>query len=130
MTTAVQAKLDERYGRRGSARMPWIVGGSLAAVAVGVIAWFALSGGLTAVDADATGFEVEDAHSVTVRFQVTVQPGSPVACALEAQDTAHGVVGYKVVEYPASDSHTTAHRETIPTVAEATTGLVTACWIP
>lgn len=130
MASPVQAKLERRYGRSTSKRMPWIIGGVLAAIAVAILAWFTVENTMTAVDADATGFEVTDAHSVTVRFQITVAPGSAVACALEAQDTEHGVVGWRVVEYAASDAHTRQYRETIPTVAEATTGLVSACWIP
>ncbi len=31
--------------------------------------------------------------------------GTSVACAIEAQDEEHGVVGWKVVEIPASDTH-------------------------
>ena len=130
MSSTVQSKLDLRYGRSGSKRTVWILGGALAAVAVVVLAWFTIANTASAVDADATAFEVHDRHSVTVRFQVTAQPGSPVTCALEAQDTEHGVVGWRVVEYAASDAHTRRHEETIPTVAEATAGLVSACWIP
>ena len=130
MASSVQAKLDRRYGRQASKRMPWILGSVLAAMTVAILAWFTIEGTMNAVDADATGFQVHDAHSVTVRFQVTVAPGSPVACALEAQDTEHGVVGWRIVEYAASDAHTQRYEESIPTVAEATTGLVSACWIP
>jgi hypothetical protein len=55
--------------------------------------------------------------------------GRDVACALEAQDEEHGVVGWKIIEIAASEQHTRAFRESIPTVAEATTGLVNSCWV-
>ena len=61
---------------------------------------------------------------------LTLRRGEAVTCALEAQDTEHGVVGWRVVEYPADPAHTRAFSETIPTIAEATTGFVSSCWIP
>ena len=70
---------------------------------------------LDAVDADTTSFEVTDEHSVSLGFQITSPPGSAVACAIEAQDEEHGVVGWRVVELPASDLHARAFREVIPT---------------
>ena len=67
---------------------------------------------------------------MTVDFQVTLRQGEPVTCIIEAQDTEHGIVGWRVVEYPADPAHTRRFSETVPTTAEATTGLVPSCWIP
>ena len=128
---AVQAELDDRYGRsRRSRRGTWIAFGVIAAVIVGYFGWSTLTQSMDAVDIDTTGFQIVDAHSITVQFQVTLRQGEPVTCALEAQDTEHGVVGWRVVEYPADAAHSRSFSETIPTVAEATTGLVSSCWIP
>ena len=77
-----------------------------------------------------TGFHLVDEHRVTVDFQVTLRQGEPVTCIIEAQDTEHGIVGWRVVEYPADPAHTRRFSETVPTTAEATTGLVPSCWIP
>ena len=129
MTT--QQMLDERYGRTRSPARRWIVGAGIA-VAVALVAlfgWMTVSGSLDAVDSDATGFEVVDAHSVVLSFQITALPGRSVACAIEAQDQEHGVVGWRVVEIPAGESHSQALREVIPTTAEATTGFVNSCWV-
>lgn len=129
MTT--QDMLDERYGRRRTPGRRWaiIVFAALAAVAVGLFAWMTIADSLDAVDADTTGFEIVDEHSVTLSFQLTAPVGRSVACAVEAQDEEHGVVGWRVVELPASDEHSRAVRETIPTTAEATTGFVNICWV-
>ena len=43
-------------------------------------------------------------------------------------DEEFGIVGWRVVEYPASTTITRAFVETIPTVATATTGTVHSCW--
>lgn len=131
MTT--QQMLDERYGRTRKTRSTrfWTILG-LGAVALAVVGtgWFAFSATSSAVDAATTGFELVDDHTVTVSMLVTVPAGTPVACVLEAQDEEHGVVGWKVVEYPASDAHSRAFTETIPVTAAATTGLVNGCWVP
>ena len=129
MTT--QDMLDERYGRTSSPRKRWTIGIiiAIAAVLVGLFAWMTIAGSLDDVDVDTTGFAVEDQRSVALAFQISVPEGRTVACALEAQDEDHGVVGWKIVEYPASDLRARAFRESIPTTAEATTGLVSDCWV-
>jgi uncharacterized membrane protein len=131
MTT--QQMLDERYGRTSARRSNrfWAVFAAVAiAAAVAVTAWFAFSATTSSVSAVTTGFELVDEHTVTVAFQISVPAGSDVACVLEAQDEEHGIVGWRVVEYPASDQHTRALIETVPVTAEATTGLVNGCWVP
>ena len=129
MTT--QDMLDDRYGRRRSPARRWLTVGGIV-VAVAVIAWFGWSiveGALDDVDFDTTSFEVTDEHSVALGFQITAPPGAAVACALEAQDEGHGVVGWRVVELPASDAHSRAFREAIPTTTLATSGFVNSCWV-
>jgi hypothetical protein len=129
MTT--QQMLDERYGRTRSPARRWVIAGAvvLAVAVVGLFGWFTVSDSLDAVDSDATGFEIVDEHSVVLSFQITAPPGRSVARAIEAQDEDHGVVGWRVVEIPASESHAHALREVIPTTAEATTGFVNSCWV-
>jgi hypothetical protein len=131
MTT--QEMLDERYGRRrrtlGARIATWVVVGVLAAGAVGVVSWLAFANTSSSVDADAIGYTVVDARTVSLRFQVTAPVGSEVVCALEADDEDHGIVGWQIVRYPASSSHSEARSETIRTVGEATTGLVNSCWL-
>ncbi|MRH28661.1 DUF4307 domain-containing protein [Microbacterium sp. SYP-A9085] len=130
MTT--QQMLDERYGRTRSLRSRVTAGvaiGAVAAGAVGFMVWSSFASSADAVDAVATGYQVVDARTVRLDFQLTAPVGSAIVCVLEADDTDHGVVGWKVVSLPASTSHTHAYAETIPTVGEATTGLVNTCWV-
>lgn len=129
----VQRKLDERYGRNRSPvrrRLGWIIAGALGAAVFGYVAFVTVSGAMNSVDFDTTGFTTVDKHTTEVSFQVVTPPGTAITCALEAQDEEHGVVGWRVVEYPPSDGHTQAFTESIPTLAEATTGLASRCWIP
>ncbi|QIG40226.1 DUF4307 domain-containing protein [Microbacterium sp. 4R-513] len=129
MTT--QQMLDERYGRTRRGATRWVIGVAvaLALVAVGAFAWLTVANSLNAVDVDTTGFQVVDERTVTLEFQLSAPTGSSIACTLEAQDEQHGVVGWRVVEIPAGETHARAFRETIPTVAEATTGFVNSCWV-
>ncbi|MDP3951172.1 DUF4307 domain-containing protein [Microbacterium sp.] len=126
MTTAPE--LDERYGRGRRSRTSWIVGGAIALVVIVIASWMTVSQSMNAVDADDLSYELVDEHTVTVRFQVMAPQGKDIACAVEALDEEFGVVGWKIVEIPAGDSHMQQLTATIPTVAEATTGLVNSCW--
>jgi len=131
MTT--QALLDDRYGRTRSPRRR-IVGWSIVAVlalgAIGYLGYTTFASSAASVTATDTGFAVTDDKSVTASFQITAPVGEPVACALEARDEDHGTVGWRVVQYPASDDASRAFSETIPTLSLATTGFVNACWVP
>lgn len=130
MTTAQQ--LDERYGRvprPGRRRAIWWVIGVLAAASVLWLAWVTVSNAINTVGVDDTGYEVVDERTVSVSFQVTPPRGAGFACALEALDEQFGVVGWRVVEFPASEATSRAFTETIPTVGPATTGLVQSCWV-
>ena len=125
----IAEKLDERYGRTRRRRLPWIIGGAVALIVVAAFGWMTVTQSMSSVDADDLGFELVDAHSVDVRFQVSGVQGKDVVCVLEALDEEFGIVGWKIVEIPAGDTHSTAVSERIPTVAEATTGLVNTCWV-
>ena len=127
MTTALE--LDERYGRPRRRALLWIIGIILAVAVVAVAGWMTVSQSMNSVDADDLGYEVVDEHTVTVRFQVTGGQGKDVACALEALDEEFGIVGWKIVEIPASDEHLQQVSAAVPTVSEATTGLVNSCWV-
>ncbi|WP_341945868.1 DUF4307 domain-containing protein [Microbacterium sp. LWH11-1.2] len=127
MTTAEE--LDERYGRTRTRRTPWIIGGIVALLVVGAFGWMIVAQSMSSVDADDLGFDLVDEHTVDVRFQVTGVQGKDVVCVVEALDEEFGVVGWKVVEIPAGDSHSQAVSASVPTVSAATTGLVNTCWV-
>ncbi|WP_313355308.1 DUF4307 domain-containing protein [Microbacterium sp.] len=127
MTTA--RELDERYGRTPRRRLPWIIFGAAALAVVVALGWTIVAQQMNAVDADDLGFTVVDAHSVDLRFQFTAPRGADVACAVEALDEEFGVVGWKIVEIAGGEHHTKGVAVSIPTVAEATTGLVKTCWV-
>lgn len=129
MTT--QAMLDDRYGRTprpGRRRAFWIAIAALAAASVIALGWMTVASTLDQVGFNDTGFEVVDERTVHVAFQVTPPPGASFACAIQAMDENHGVVGWRVIEVEGSDQVTRPFVETLPTVALATTGVVHSCW--
>lgn len=130
MTT--QQMLDDRYGRRrsgASRRWLWAVGAAALVAAVALVAWMSFANPTDAVDAEASGFTIHGARTMSLTYQVTAPAGADVACVLEADDTQHGVVGWRVVRFTTPSAHTQLRTQTIPTVAEATTGLVNTCWV-
>ncbi|RZI82980.1 MAG: DUF4307 domain-containing protein [Microbacterium sp.] len=126
------ALLDDRYGRtRSRGRfLGWAVIGAAALALLVYVAWSTIAQSANSVDVDTTGYSHVDERTVSIDFQVTAAPGTTFVCALEAQDEEHGVVGWRVVEYPGSSERTRRLTEEIPTTAPATTGFVTSCWIP
>ncbi len=130
--TTTQQMLDERYGRtrrRGRVRTLWAIVAVVAVALVAWLSWSVVSRSADAVDATDLGFEVQDSSTVEVSFQFTAPRDRTVVCILSALDEEFGTVGWKVFEYAPDGDHAQRHTEQVPTLAEATTGLVNSCWV-
>lgn len=126
--------LDARYGRTPGAarRTRWIVLGAAAAFIAVFAAWLIWAGiGGTGAQFEAkdAGYEVLDDRAVTVRWNFTIPPGTPATCAVQALNSTFGIVGWKVVDVPASDRITRSLTETVLTTEPAVTGLIYRCWL-
>lgn len=124
--------LDDRYGRTTSPlkkRLTWGAVGIVAVAVVGYFGWTTVASNMNAVSVDDLGFVVIDDNTTAVSFQFTAPAGRDVVCAIEALDEEFGAVGYSLVTYPAGDHRAQKHNENIRTVAEATTGFVSGCWV-
>lgn len=130
--------LTERYGGRirtpGSAestvpgRVWWI---AVIALATGVIvfwALFALNPAST-VEAQTASFSAADDHSASIDARVSVQPGTPLACAVQAQNERSTIVGFKVVELPPVDEAHQRIQVDLRTTQRASLVQVRECWI-
>lgn len=138
MTTAAtdeKAAIDARYGRTPQRqrrdRITLTVAGILFAVVL--VAWIVWAGW----DNDRGNLAAQDvAHSVmgdssvSVTWQVSVKAGTAVSCALQAQNEAHAIVGWKIVDLPASATFNTRYQEVVRTSQQAVTGLIYQCWLP
>jgi hypothetical protein len=126
--------LDARYGRTpASARSKrWIaigVGSAFVAVVGAWVVWAGLLGGTSDMEVVDTGHSVIDDSLVQVRYQLTVEPGETVSCAAQALNSTFGIVGWKVVDVPASDRRTRTLGVDVRTTELSVTGLIYRCWL-
>ena len=127
--------LDARYGRtRGTARRTRIifvvVAASFAIVLVAWVVWGALDSAAAKLNVEDTGHSITGTTSVDVRYQLTVEPGTPTRCAVEALNEGFSVVGWKIFDVPASTERTRSLSATVATTELANTGLIYRCWLP
>ncbi|CAN5335348.1 hypothetical protein BH09ACT5_BH09ACT5_18940 [soil metagenome] len=126
--------LDARYGRTRSAanrtRLVVVVS-ALAFVAV-FAAWLLWAGVLAApaqFQAVDTAHELVDDHTVDVTWQFTVEPGTDARCAVQALNSTFAIVGWTVVDVPASTARTRNLTQRVLTTEPAVTGLIYRCWL-
>ncbi len=133
-TTARTAALAARYGRTPNTKrrdrlIIVVVAALFVAVFTAWVVWAGLDNGQGNLGAQDIGHKIVDDSTVTITWQVSVSAGTPVSCALEAQNEAHAIVGWKIVELPASANHTRLYTETVRTSQRAVTGLIYRCWL-
>ena len=126
--------LDERYGRtpaRGRRRriIAIVVGGGFTVVFGAWLVWAGLLGDTAAIEFRDVGHEIVDDSLVRVTWQVTVEPNTPVGCAVEALNESFSVVGWKLVDVEASEQRTRTFSEDVRTSELAVTGLIYRCWL-
>lgn len=135
MTEQETDALAARYGRTRSRRVRdrvLLIGGAVAfaIVLVAWVVWAGLDGQKPAVQATDTSHRLmNEERAVEVSWTLSVPPGNETACAVQAFDEDFTIVGWKVVEIPASDRHLRSFTETIRVAREANTGLISSCWL-
>lgn len=128
-------RLQDRYGNTKTARRRGLVFAVSTAIvfvlafALWVI-WAGLDGTSDVFRAQDTAHTVIDEHSVEVRYDISAPPGTELTCALQALNGKFAIVGWKVVDIPASDALTRSFSDTIRTSELASTGLIYRCWLP
>ncbi len=129
-----QSTIDARYGRtRGAARRTrWFAIGAAATVrrrAHRLVGLGRTRGRAAQLQARDLGHRIIDDASVSVRWSLTIGPGSEARCAVQAMNSTFGTVGWKVVDIPASELVTREFTETVLTTERAVTGLIYRCWL-
>lgn len=133
-TSQAGVDLDARYGRtpaRSKQRRRLIIAAVVALILV-IGAWVVWAGHddvTTTVSTEDTGNTVIDDYTVSITFDLSMKPGSTANCALQAQNEAHGIVGWKIVEIPASKVFTRSFTNTVRTSERALVGLIYRCWL-
>lgn len=131
---AASADLERRYGRTPDRRRRerWMLGGGALAFAVVLVAWVVwagLDGSRPQVQATDLGHRLIDDHAVEVTWRLSVPAGHATACAVQAFNEDFTIVGWKIVEIPASERPLRTFTETVRTALEPNTGLVSECWL-
>ena len=128
------ADLESRYGRssgraKRDKRMFWVLGGVFAVILGAWVIWAGLDAAGPQIDARDIGYEIIDDNSINVTFEISVPTGTATACAVSSMNESFSVVGWKVIELPASDSFTRSVTELVRTSELANTGLIYRCWL-
>ncbi|WP_400999629.1 DUF4307 domain-containing protein [Agromyces sp. GXQ0307] len=126
--------LAGRYGRTPARRRRdrfVLIGAAIAfaVVLVSWVVWAGLDGSKPLVQATDLGHELLDTRAVEVTWRLSVPSGNATACIVQAYNEDFTVVGWKVVEIPASDRPLRTFTETVRTAQEANTGLISNCWL-
>lgn len=132
-TFAVVADLDARYGRTPGRRrrrraIAVVVGALVLATVVAWVLWVGLLTPQAAIDNQDIGFTHLDATTLRITEQISTDPGTRVTCSFEGMDTSFAIVGWKVVDVPASARRTFTYTATIRLSQPAVNGTVGACW--
>lgn len=126
--------LDARYGRTParSRRIRLLAIAAAVGVAVVVIAWVmwvGLLGPSASLETKDVGYVALSDDSAEVRWQLTAPADTEVSCALKAVSEKHAIVGWRVVEVPASSETTRILRATLRTSEPIVSGSVFRCWL-
>jgi hypothetical protein len=118
--------LSTRYATKRRPRWFWpaitAVGVS---IGVGFALWIALQS--TPVTATVHGYDVVDAHHVTVSLNISRPDPIAVECTVYAQAQDHSIVGEKTVTVPSSKAHNVRFTIDIKTERKAVTGVLRTC---
>ncbi len=102
-SSAPQARLDARYGRtprdgRRVRTVSIVAAVAFVAVFAAWVVWGGLSGTNASLEVRELGYRDATPTSVTVQWEVSVEPGTEVTCALQALNGSFGIVGWRIVE--------------------------------
>ena len=135
MTVPESDVIASRYGRtranRTRDRLLLVAGAVFAAIVlVAWVVWAGLDGQKPQIEVTDTGHRlINDERAVEVSWNLSVPPGNDTACIVQALNEDFTVVGWKVIEVPASTLHIRSLTETVRVAQEANTGLIYRCWL-
>lgn len=132
---AINPRLQARYGlsprgQRANRVLAITAGIGVALVLVAWLWWAGLAQPTAVLETRDLGFTAIDERTIAVKFDVSVEPGTPVSCALQALNASYGIVGWLVVDLPESDRRTRVFEQPLRTSEPAVTGLLYECWLP
>lgn len=76
------------------------------------------------------GYIYNDDRNITVQFEITVAPNTPMECAVQALNAEYGIVGWRVIDIAPSEQRTRIFQQPLRTSENAVTSLLYRCWVP
>jgi hypothetical protein len=133
VTSAHATELDVRYGRTPGRRrraivVAIVVGALVLVTVVAWVVWVGLFTPASSIDNQDVGYTHVGDSALAITEQVSVDPGTRVTCSFEGLDEKFAVVGWKVVDLPASTQRTTDHTVEVRISQPAVNGTVGSCW--
>jgi hypothetical protein len=127
----IAARYGHTRANRTRDRLLLIAAAAFAAIVlVAWVVWAGLDGQKPQIEVTDTGHRlINDERAVEVSWNLSVAPGNDTACIVQALNEDFTVVGWKVVEVPASTLHIRSLTETVRVAQEANTGLIYHCWL-
>ena len=127
--------LNARYGRTTNRRrrnliVAIVFGGAIVVVFGAWAIWVGLFQPTASIDFDSTGQSAVASNELKVTWQLSVDPGTDTACAVQALDANFGIVGWKIVSLPASSDRSRSLSTIVRTAQPAVEGNIYQCWIP
>jgi hypothetical protein len=126
--------LNARYGRTVNRRrrnlvFAIVLGGGIVIVFGAWAIWVGLFQPTASIDFDSTGQSAVASNQLRVSWQLSVDPGTETACAVQALDANFGIVGWKIVSIPASPTRSRPLSTVVRTAQPAVDGNIYQCWI-
>ena len=126
--------IAERYGRtqghRRRTRTIGIVAAAAVLFVVGAwVVWVGLFSPSASLESRDVGYAAGEGGTVDIRFEVSTAPGTTVSCALQALNREYAIVGWKIVDLPASNERTRVFDENLRVTEPAYSGLIYRCWL-
>jgi hypothetical protein len=123
--------LDARYGRRGIRRGPWVAVIAAVSLAVVTLAWFiwAQPVSQSTLEWSDLTHSIDSPEQVTTTWRLVVEPGTEVSCAINALNADYAIVGWRIIEVPASGEAVRDLTESMRTTERAGNGFVYGCWL-
>jgi hypothetical protein len=128
-----ETRIAERYGRTRSRSRRTLIfaiafGGAIVIVFAAWTIWAGFFVPGASVEETDIGNVRVNSQAIEVKWQLTVDPGKTAKCAVQALDSNFGIVGWKVVDIPASETRSRRFSTVVRTAQPAVSGLIYLCW--
>jgi hypothetical protein len=126
--------LNARYGRSANRRRRNLIfaltlGGGIVVVFAAWAIWVGLFQPTADIEYDDVGNVAVSSNQIQVRWQMTVNAGTPTKCAIQTLDQNFGIVGWKIVSLPPSSVRSRTFTSVVRTAQPAVSGNIYQCWL-